>query len=731
MNFPFYKQLDHKDCGPTCLKIIAKHYQKEIDIDFLRQICETTRIGSNLSKIAEAAEKIGFRTLGVKIDLNKLSEAPLPCILYWNNNHFVVLYKITKKHFLVSDPAHGKLKYTKNEFLPKWIGHNASENISEGHVLMFETTPGFYNENVKKFDQNRISYFSYARTYIRKYKKFIYHLLVGLLVSSLIQLAVPFLTQSIVDIGIKQQDISIIYLILLAQLFLFLGKTSIEIIRGWLLLHLSTRINISLISDFFIKLMKLPISFFDSRIVGDIMQRIIDHKRIEKVLTTSSLNVIFSSFNLIIFGAVLAFYSFSIFYIFLISSILYILWVLLFFKRRRDLDYKNFSELSDEQSKIIEIINGMQEIKLHNAEMEKRWGWEYIQVKLYKIAIKSLKLEQYQNVGSSAISEVSNIIITVLAASLVIKGELTLGMMLAITYIVGQLNLPIRELINFLRESQDAKISFERILDIHKKQDEDNIDYKSKTYMPKDLNFVITDLSFRYPGSSTSIFDNLNLNIPSNKITAIVGVSGSGKTTLMKLFLKFYTIDQGTIEVSNMNLNSISQKTWRTNCGVVMQEGHIFNDTVINNIAIGNTNNIDKNRLEQAVDIANIKEFIESLPKSYNTKIGSEGVGLSTGQKQRILIARAVYKNPKLLCFDEATSALDANNEKMIMEKLDDFFKKRTVIVIAHRLSTVKNADQIVVLHNGNIVEVGKHEALINKKGHYYTLVKNQLELGK
>jgi ATP-binding cassette subfamily B protein len=461
------------------------------------------------------------------------------------------------------------------------------------------------------------------------------------------------------------------------------------------------------------------------------MQRIIDHKRIEKVLTTSSLNVIFSSFNLIIFGAVLAFYSFSIFYIFLISSILYILWVLLFFKRRRDLDYKNFSELSDEQSKIIEIINGMQEIKLHNAEMEKRWGWEYIQVKLYKIAIKSLKLEQYQNVGSSAISEVSNIIITVLAASLVIKGELTLGMMLAITYIVGQLNLPIRELINFLRESQDAKISFERILDIHKKQDEDNIDYKSKTYMPKDLNFVITDLSFRYPGSSTSIFDNLNLNIPSNKITAIVGVSGSGKTTLMKLFLKFYTIDQGTIEVSNMNLNSISQKTWRTNCGVVMQEGHIFNDTVINNIAIGNTNNIDKNRLEQAVDIANIKEFIESLPKSYNTKIGSEGVGLSTGQKQRILIARAVYKNPKLLCFDEATSALDANNEKMIMEKLDDFFKKRTVIVIAHRLSTVKNADQIVVLHNGNIVEVGKHEALINKKGHYYTLVKNQLELGK
>ncbi len=729
-SFPFYKQPDIKDCGPTCLKIIAKYYNRSISLAQIRLFSETQRNGSSLLKLSEAAERMGFRSLGVKINLKDLLEAPLPCVLHWNKNHFVVLYKIqgkrSKRRFYISDPAHGKLQYTQKEFLSHWIGENANEITEEGIALMLETTPKFFET---EFEQEKKLGFSFLSTYIFKYKKFLWQLVIGLIAGSLLQLIFPFLTQSVVDIGIKNQNIHFVYLILFAQLFLFLGRTGISVVRSWILLHLSTRINISLISDFFIKLMNLPIAFFDTRMTGDILQRINDHRRIERILTTSSLSTLFSLFNLLIFGAVLLYYSWQIFAVFLTGTILYFGWIVLFLKKRRDLDYKNFSQVSQEQSKTIELINGMQEIKLHNAEKQKRWGWEFIQARLFKISIESLRLEQYQGVGSSVINELKNIIISILSAILVIHGEITLGMMLAISYIVGQLNSPVSQLINFIREVQDAQISLERLAEIHEKEEEDEKDVEKIQDLGEISKITLENLSFRYPGSAAPVIEELNLEIPTHKMTAVVGVSGSGKTTLMKMLLKFYDPAEGCIKVGNYKLQNIAQHTWRERCGVVMQEGYIFNDTIAQNIAIGE-DVIDKQKLVYAVDVANIKSFIETLPLAYNTKIGMEGMGLSTGQKQRILIARAVYKNPDFLFFDEATSALDANNEKEIMEKLERFFQNKTVLVVAHRLSTVKNAHQIVVLDEGKIIEKGNHKALVKQKGAYYKLVKNQLELG-
>ncbi len=727
LKFPFYKQAEFKDCGPTCLKIITKFYKKSISIQKIRAISETTRSGSSLLGLSDASEKIGFRSLGVKMTLSAIHETPLPCILHWNKNHYVVLYRIKGDNFFISDPAHGLLKYTKDEFLKLWIGNNATEETEEGIALLLEPTAKFYDTD---FDKDKPNFgFKFLSRYVFKYKAFLWQLVIGLIAASLLQLIFPFLTQSVVDVGIKNQDIHFIYLILFAQLALFIGRTAIEVIRSWILLHLSTRINISLVSDFFIKLMNLPISFFDTRMTGDILQRINDHKRIEQILTTSSLSVLFSMVNLIVFGLVLAYYSLMLFGIFLLGSFFYFLWIIIFLKKRRDLDYKRFSEISQEQSKVIELINGMQEIKLHNAEKQKRWSWEFVQARLFKVSIEGLALEQYQSVGSGFINELKNILITVLSAKLVIDGEITLGMMLAISYIVGQLNSPIAQLINFIRQVQDAKISLDRLSEIHNKEDEEQQGVEKITEIPLDANIELFKMSFRYIGSDQLVLKDLDLTISSNKVTAIVGVSGSGKTTLMKILLKFYEPNTGQINLGNYNLQNISQKIWRHECGVVMQEGYIFNDTIANNIAIGE-DYVDKKKLAHAVDVANIKEFIETLPLSYNTKIGMEGVGISTGQKQRLLIARAVYKNPNFLFFDEATSALDANNEKVIMEKLNTFFENKTVVVIAHRLSTVKNAHQIVVLDKGRIVEKGNHNELVNQKGNYYNLVKNQLELG-
>jgi ATP-binding cassette, subfamily B, bacterial len=785
--FPHYIQADYKDCGATCLKIVAKYYGKILKIQELRNYSETTRDGSNLLMLSDAAEKIGFRTVGAKLSVEKLEEVPLPCILHWNKQHYVVLYKspltpeggmlsklkkVDSKYY-ISDPAIGLIEYNQEEFLKFWIGNNADTNTEEGIALLLEPTPKFHTQETPspsgRAGEGTFG-FGLLFRYIFPYKSFVIQLVIGLLAGSLLELIFPFLTQSVVDVGIKNQNIHFIYLILFAQLFLFFGKTALELIRSWILLHLSTRINISLISDFFIKLMHLPISFFDVRMTGDIMQRINDHHRIERILTTSSLNVLFSMINMVIMGGVLAYYNLSIFAVFFAGSFLYFLWVILFLKRREKLDYKRFSEVSQEQSKVIELINGMQEIKLHNAEKQKRWGWEYVQARLFKVSMKGLVLEQTQSVGSNFINELKNIIIIFLSAKLVIDGQITLGMMLAISSIVGSLNGPIVQLISFIREAQDAKISLARLSEIHEKEDETQQEATQTHDFPKDADIVIKDLSFRYIGSDVNVLENLNLTIPANKITAIVGTSGSGKTTLMKLLLKFYEPNTGEIFLTSpptpkggaesgilkkmeynknpvssseslpfgegfreglsgkVGMENIAQHTWRANIGAVMQEGFIFNDTIANNIAIG-VDIIDKERLVYAANVANITEYISGLPLGYNTKIGMEGVGMSTGQKQRLLIARAVYKNPEMLFFDEATSALDSNNEKEIMQKLGVFFKDKTVVVIAHRLSTVINADQIVVLEKGKIIEIGNHTELVKLKGSYYELVRNQLQL--
>lgn len=727
--FQYFKQRDYMDCGPTCLQMIAKYYGRSISLEKLRNLSETTREGSSLKNIAITAENIGFRTLGVKVSFKKLKEeAPFPCIVHWNQNHFVVVFKIKKGKVFVSDPAHGILKYSEKEFIKNWVGASATEQTEEGIALLLEPTPklGVIEEDDIEVKQG----FNFLFQYLLRYRKFLIQLCIGLLAGSLLQLVFPFLTQSVVDIGIQNKDINFIYLVLIAQLCFFVGKMAIEVIRGWILLHLSTRINISLISDFFIKLMNLPIAYFDVKMTGDIMQRINDHKRIENLLTTQSLNVLFSFFNLVVFGAVLAWYDLRIFGIFFIGSALYFVWVTLFLKKRKDLDYKRFSQMSDEQSKVMELINGMQEIKLHNAEKEKRWSWEYLQAKLFKISIKSLALEQTQSMGSNFINEVKNIFISIFSAKLVIDGQITLGMMMSVSYIIGQLNSPINQLIGFVYSVQDAKISLERLSEIHNRKDEENKTENKVSDIEIHGTIVLENVHFRYTGSSNEVLRDLSLTIPPNKVTAIVGASGSGKTTLVKMLLKFYEPSLGSVNYGSNQLTNISQNAWREKCGVVMQEGYIFNDTIANNIAIGQ-GRIDQEKLRRAVQVANINEFIETLPLGFNTKIGMEGVGMSTGQKQRLLIARAVYKNPDIICFDEATSALDAKNERIIMENLNEFFKDRTAIVIAHRLSTVKNADQIVVLDEGRVIEKGTHDELVKLKGSYYSLVKNQLELEK
>lgn len=732
MSFPFYKQLDAMDCGPSCLRMIAKYYGKTYSLQTLRDKSYITREGVSMLGISDAAETIGFRSMGVRISFEQLmNEAPLPCIAHWKQNHFIVVYKISKKRngdviVHVSDPARGLIKFTKEEFMKGWA--NTKEGGEEkGLCLLLETTPDFYTAEDEKLNK---SGFKFLFSYLRPFKKIIIQLFLGLLIGSLLQLIFPFLTQSIVDKGINTQDLNFVTLIIIAQLVLIFSRTIVEFIRSWILLHVGTRVNISLISDFLIKLMKLPVAFFDTKMIGDLIQRIGDHKRIESFLTSSTLNILFSFITLVIFGIVLLIYNVNVFIIFLIGSTLYTLWVYMFMKKRRELDNRRFAQLSDNQSNVIQLITGMQEIKLNNCEKQKRWEWEIIQAKLFKVNMASLSLNQYQQAGGVFINEVKNVIITFIVAKAVINGNMTLGMMLAVQYIIGQLNSPINQMISFLQSTQDAKISLERLGEIHSKENEESEEHPKVDILPENKEIDVDNVFFQYEGPhSPFVLDNVNLNIPEKKVTAIVGTSGSGKTTLIKLLLGFYNPTKGKITLGDLYLDNVSNHVWRDKCGVVMQDGFIFSDSITNNIAVS-SEIPDKKKILNAVKVANIQEFIESLPLGYNTKIGQNGVGLSQGQKQRILIARAVYKNPEFLFFDEATNALDANNERVIMENLEHFFRGRTVVVVAHRLSTVKNADQIVVLEKGKIVEKGTHVELSKMKGAYFELVKNQLELG-
>ncbi|HPS12502.1 MAG TPA: peptidase domain-containing ABC transporter, partial [Prolixibacteraceae bacterium] len=705
--FPHFFQLDAMDCGPTCLRMIAAYYGKSFSIQTLREKCSITREGVSLLGISDAANAIGLRNVGVKISFSKLSgEAPLPCIVHWRNKHFVVVYKVTKDNVWVADPGRGLITYTIEEFMKGWLGPNF--NAEEmGLCMLLEPTPDFYAQEDEKPDRNS---FTYLFAHLKPYKKYIRQLILGMVLGSLFLLIFPFLTQAVVDIGINNNDLSFISLVLIAQLILFVSITSVELIRGWILLHLGTRVNISLISEFLLKLMKLPIGFFNSKLIGDLLQRIGDQSRIERFLTTSTLNILFSIFNLIIFSIVLIIYSWKIFLVFIVGTILYLLWIQLFMKKRRKLDYMRFEQYSKNQSKLIELINGIQEIKLNNCETQKRWEWENIQARLFAVNTKSLALGQAQDQGAAFIMRLVSIFSTFLAARYVIDGHLTLGAMLAITYIIGQMNSPVDQLLNFMQTAQDAKISLERFGEIHRLDNEEPEGKALIEDFPSNHTITLTNLSFQYEGSrSPFVLKDINLEIPEGKTTAVVGTSGSGKTTLMKMILGFFEPVEGEVKIGPTKLKNLSGKLWRSKCGVVLQDGYLFSDTIANNIAVGQEF-IDKKRLFHAAEMACIRKFIESLPLGYNTKIGQDGIGLSQGQRQRLLIARAIYKQPDYLLFDEATNALDAENERMVIGNINRFSEGRTVIVIAHRLSTVKNADQIVVLDNGEIVERGTHK---------------------
>ncbi|WP_299285991.1 peptidase domain-containing ABC transporter [uncultured Mucilaginibacter sp.] len=724
MNFIHYKQLDQMDCGPTCLRMVAKHYGRNYKTQTLRQLCEINKEGVSLLGISDAAEKIGFRSLAAKLGLTDLKEAELPFILHWRQNHFVVLYKIKKGKFFLADPAKGLVTLTESEFNKNWL---PDLETVEGIALLLSPTPVFYEQENEKGTE--VSW-GFLLRYLTRYKQLVLQLLFGLGIGSLLQLIVPFLTQSVVDIGINTRNLNFVYIILIAQAMMIIGRVSVDFIRSWILLHISTRVNVSILTDFLIKLMKLPMNFFDTKMTGDIMQRMNDQKRIESFLTGSTLSTLFSLFNLLVFSVVLAYYNATIFFVFVVSSALYIVWIVAFLKTRCSLDYKRFDISAKNQSSIVQLVSGMQEIKLNNCEQQKRWEWEHLQARLFKFNVKSLALNQYQQGGSTFINEATNLLITFLSAKAVIEGNLTLGGMVAVQYIVGQLNSPVQQFLGFIQGFQDARISLERLNEIHQLDDEEPVNKEFNYALPEDKSLQFNNLTFRYPGAGNEpVLKGISLSIPQGKTTAIVGMSGSGKTTILKLLLRFYEPEKGEITVGQQSLNTIGFKTWRSECGVVMQDGFIFSDTIAKNIAVGDEYP-DKQKLNNAIKVANIQDLISGLPLGINTKIGAEGNGISQGQRQRILIARAVYKDPQYIFFDEATNSLDANNEKTIMENLQEFFKGRTVIVVAHRLSTVSHADNIVVLDKGCIIEQGTHELLTSLKGDYYRLVKNQLELG-
>lgn len=727
MSFPITFQHDSMQCGIACLQMICKHFGREYSLDFLSKLCFATNEGVSLLGIDDAANKLGLKTLCVKASMDELDKISLPAILHWNQKHFVVLYKIKKgRKYYIADPGKGLTTHTNKEMQEHWLSTN-----SKGVAMMLEPTPHFYDtKNASGVGEKEIHSFRFLYGYVRRYYKYFGMIAVGLALGSIIQLVLPFLTQAIVDKGIKHQDLNIILLILFGQLMLTISRTFIDFLRRWILLRISMKINISLISDFFIKLLKLPMSFFDTKLLGDLMQRMNDHGRVNNFLTQNVLNIVFSLLTLIVFSVVLVIYDKFVFLVFLIGSMLYGGWIALFLKRRKVIDYELFEQQAINNNRTYEFITSMQEIKLQDCEQRKRQEWEHIQKDLFKIQQKSLRLQQQEEAGGIFINELKNIAITVMSAAAVIEGNMTLGMMLAVQYIIGQLCSPVEQLMDFFYSLQDVKISLERINEIHSMEDENGKAGLLTSIKQKSKGINIQNVIFKYnPHVLTKTIDHVDIQIPQGKVTAIVGASGSGKTTLIKLILGYYSVVEGRICIGSTNINDVNKQWWRRQCGVVMQDGVIFSESIAKNIAVDDAE-IDQVRLLEAAKISCIFDYVMGLPLKFDTKIGRDGIGLSQGQKQRILIARAVYKNPEYIFLDEATNSLDANNERKIVENLDRFYKGKTVVIVAHRLSTVKNADQIVVIDHGKVVETGTHDTLTLKKGAYFQLVKNQLELG-
>lgn len=727
MSFPITFQHDSMQCGIACLQMICKHFGREYSLNFLSKLCFATNEGVSLLGIDDAANKLGLKTLCVKASMDELDKISLPAILHWNQKHFVVLYKIKKgRKYYIADPGKGLTTHTNKEMQEHWLSTN-----SKGVAMMLEPTPHFYDtKNASGVGEKEIHSFRFLYGYVRRYYKYFGMIAVGLALGSIIQLVLPFLTQAIVDKGIKHQDLNIILLILFGQLMLTISRTFIDFLRRWILLRISMKINISLISDFFIKLLKLPMSFFDTKLLGDLMQRMNDHGRVNNFLTHNVLNIVFSLLTLIVFSVVLVIYDKFVFLVFLIGSMLYGGWIALFLKRRKVIDYELFEQQAINNNRTYEFITSMQEIKLQDCEQRKRQEWEHIQKDLFKIQQKSLRLQQQEEAGGIFINELKNIAITVMSAAAVIEGNMTLGMMLAVQYIIGQLCSPVEQLMDFFYSIQDVKISLERINEIHSMEDENGKAGLLTSIEQKSKGINIQNVIFKYnPHVLTKTIDHVDIQIPQGKVTAIVGASGSGKTTLIKLILGYYSVTEGRICIGSTNINDVNKQWWRRQCGVVMQDGVIFSESIARNIAVDDAE-IDQVRLLEAAKISCIFDYVMGLPLKFDTKIGRDGIGLSQGQKQRILIARAVYKNPEYIFFDEATNSLDANNERKIVENLDRFYKGKTVVIVAHRLSTVKNADQIVVIDHGKVVETGPHDTLTLKRGAYFQLVKNQLELG-
>lgn len=723
MSFPFFKQLDYTDCGPTCLKIIIKYYGKDINTELLRALSYKRKTGVTLLGLSDAADKLGFRSQGHRLSFEELYHLNLPCIAHWNGNHFVVIYKIKKDKVHIADPAIGLVICEKDEFLSSWLEEDSS-STKKGLVLSLNPTSTFNDINLESTKKLN---FSSLFNYIKPYRKLVFQLFLSFIIATILGLIFPFLTQSMVDVGIGTGNKQFVVLILVAQVVLTIGQTTSTFIRNWIMLYFGSRVSLTLVTDFLIKLMKLPIPFFATKLVGDISQRIMDNGRIQGFLTGTLINVIFSILSFLIYSSILAYYYWQILVMFYIGSLLYFLWITLFFKYRKKIDNEMFALRSANQSSIYELITAMPDIKINNAEKLKRWDWERIQAKLFNLQINSMKVNQIQSGGSIFINQIKNISIAYLTTLAVIDGKLTFGMMMSIQYILGQINGPISEFIGFSQSTQDAKISLERLDEVYSLANEDELREVDDMDLSKIDKISIHNLDFHYEGPrSPKILDDINLIIPRNKTTAIVGASGSGKSSLLNLLMGNIRPTKGSIYLGNANLDNCNLALWRENFGAVTPNSHIFSDTIVRNITMTDETP-DHERLELAVKTANIEEYIDSLPKKYKTEIGAGGVGFSNGQQQRLLIARAIYKDPKFLFLDEATNSLDANNEKKIMENLQFYLKEKTLVAVAHRLSTIRSADQIIVLHQGKIVEIGTHDVLYRNKSHYFELIKNQV----